>query len=454
MIKDYSESNVKTIRAFFKAKGLNEYAIAGILGNLYVESHIRPDNLQNSYERSLGMSDAEYIAKTDSGEYKNFCTDRAGFGIYQLTSSGRKTGFFNYAKSKGSSIGDLITQLEYMWIELTGSYKKSVLNVLLNAKSVDEASRVVMLKFERPKNQSEANQLVRVGYSEEFYEKYAQKEEVKKVVKIAIDAGHGLSTPGKRITLKGYPDTREWSLNSRIADKLEALLKSYNCEILRVDDRTGKTDYSLANRVKKANEWGADIYISIHHNAGINGRSGGGTVVYWYSNKAERATQAKALYDAVVARTGLVGNRSSKVIKKGFYVVKNTKMKAFLIENGFMDSTTDVPIILTEDHATKTTKGLFTFLVRELQLNETGSAPVQTPVVTPTETPVVNNTSFKVKIKVAELNYRVGPGTNYAKRGVVRKGEVYTIVDTSGSWGKLKSGAGWINISNIYVTKL
>lgn len=194
-------------------------------------------------------------------------------------------------------------------------------------------------------------------------------------MRIAIDAGHGRYTAGKRCMKKlDANETREWVLNDRIADKLETMLKSYDCKVLRVDDTTGATDVSLANRVKKANEWGADVYISIHHNAGLNGKSGGGTVVYYYSSKAERKTQSQALYNAVIAETKLVGNRSEKVKKQAFYVVKNTKMPAFLIENGFMDSPTDVPVILSESHADKTAQGLINFLVKEFKL--TGGQPV------------------------------------------------------------------------------
>ena len=105
------------------------------------------------------------------------------------------------------------------------------------------------------------------------------------------------------------------------------------------------------------------MYISIHHNAGANGGNGSGTNIYYCSTKAERATQAKKLYDCIVAKTGLVGNRSSKTINKGFFVIKNTKMPAFLIENGFMDSAIDTPIILTKEHAEKTADGILNFLV-------------------------------------------------------------------------------------------
>lgn len=191
---------------------------------------------------------------------------------------------------------------------------------------------------------------------------------------IAIDAGHGMKTAGKRCLKSIDPNqTREWYLNDRIADMLQEQLASYDCTVLRVDDTTGAKDISLSARVKAANNANADIYISIHHNAGLSGRSGGGTVVYYCSNAAERPGQAKRLYDAVVGKTGLVGNRSSKVIKYGFYVIKNTKMPAFLIENGFMDSPDDVPIILTAEHAEKTAQGILDFLVAHLSLSKKGN---------------------------------------------------------------------------------
>lgn len=190
-------------------------------------------------------------------------------------------------------------------------------------------------------------------------------------LKVVIDAGHGRNTSGKRCMKKlDANETREWVLNDRIADKLTVLLKGYDCELLRVDDVTGAVNVSLEDRVKKANNWGADVYISIHHNAGVNGGKGGGTQVYYTSSKAERKTQAQALYDSIVALTKLVGNRSSKVINQNMYVCKYTNMPAFLIENGFMDSSTDVPVILTEAHADKTAQGILNFLVKEFKLTK------------------------------------------------------------------------------------
>lgn len=187
---------------------------------------------------------------------------------------------------------------------------------------------------------------------------------------IALDAGHGLHTAGKEITLKGYEKTKEWYLNDRISDRVEELLADYECQVIRVGDTTGKKDISLSQRVKIANNMGATVYVSVHHNAGIGGGKGGGTVIYYYSGDPARKEQAQKLYDSIVSKTKLVGNRSQKVIKYGFYVIKHTNMPAFLIENGFMDSATDVPVILSADHAEKTAQGILEFLVKEYSLEK------------------------------------------------------------------------------------
>lgn len=187
---------------------------------------------------------------------------------------------------------------------------------------------------------------------------------------IAIDAGHGYNTAGKRCLKKLDPNqTREWYLNDRIADKVEKSLKNYEgCSVLRTDDTTGVKDVSLNARVKSANTIKADIVVSVHHNAGINGGAGGGTTVCCWSSDSSKA-KAKRLYNAVVEQTGLKGNRANPIsVRKDLYLIKNTNAPCLLLENGFMDSSVDVPIILSEAHADKTAQGIVDFLVKELNL--------------------------------------------------------------------------------------
>jgi len=203
------------------------------------------------------------------------------------------------------------------------------------------------------------------------YDGDKKKEDESKYPLVALSAGHGKDTPGKRCKKSIDPkETREWFLNDRIIDMVEKELKNYKCRILRVNDLTGKVDTPLKERTDAANKAKADFYFSMHHNAGINGGSGGGTTVYYYSSNPERKTQGKALYDAVVKETKLVGNRVDKVIKKSLHEVRETDMPALLLENGFMDSVKDTPIILTEEHAKKTAKGVVNFLVDLLDLKK------------------------------------------------------------------------------------
>lgn len=56
------------------------------------------------------------------------------------------------------------------------------------------------------------------------------------------------------------------------------------------------------------------------------------------------------------------------------------------------------------------------------------------------------NVGYTVKITADVLNVRSGPGTNYGVTTTVKENEVYTIVEESNGWGKLKSGAGWISL--------
>ena len=202
---------------------------------------------------------------------------------------------------------------------------------------------------------------------------------------ICLDAGHGYNTGGRRCLKKLDPaEHREWWLNDRIADLVETeLLRDYDCKVVRADDTTGAKDISLANRVKTANNANANMYISIHHNAGINGGNGGGTVVYSYSNDSDK-DRAVRLYNYLIAQTNLVGNRADKTSVGDFYVINKTKMPALLIENGFMDSSVDVPIIISQAHAEKTAKGIVNFLVAELKLEKKKVVVTPKPTTTPT----------------------------------------------------------------------
>lgn len=186
--------------------------------------------------------------------------------------------------------------------------------------------------------------------------------------RIALTAGHYMNTPGKRCMKKLDPrETREWWLNDRIADKVEKRLQNYTgYQLIRTDDTTGKKEISLAARTNAANNFGADFYLSIHHNAGIAGGKGGGIVaiVYNKTTKPETLAWQRDLYHALIEETGLKGNRSTPLAKQNLHEVRETKMPAVLLELGFMDSATDVPIILSEQFADQCAEAIVKVIVK------------------------------------------------------------------------------------------
>lgn len=163
----------KIIWDFLKKEGFSDFGVAGLMGNLDAESALRPNNLQDTYSRSLGLSDAEYTTKVDNGTYTNFVRDSAGYGLAQWTYWSRKENLLNYAKSKNKSIGDLEMQLEFLVKELKTSYKNSVYNILVNATTVQQASDVVLMNFERPANAA-AQKSKRAAMGQVYYDKYAK----------------------------------------------------------------------------------------------------------------------------------------------------------------------------------------------------------------------------------------------------------------------------------------
>lgn len=171
-----SLNNEKKIWDFLKSKGLNDYGCAGAMGNLYSESGLEPNNLENIYNKSLGMTDDEYSIAVDNGSYtkEQFVKDCAGWGICQWTYHTRKKALYEFAKSKNKSIADLDMQLEFFYKELSEGYT-SVLKTLKTATSILEASNAVLLKYERPADQSVSVQNKRASFGQNYYNKYAKK---------------------------------------------------------------------------------------------------------------------------------------------------------------------------------------------------------------------------------------------------------------------------------------
>ena len=319
---DTSAIDAKAMWNFFKSKGLNDYGVAGLMGNLQAESGLKPTNLQNSYESKLGMNDAEYTAAVDAGTYTNFVKDSAGYGLAQWTYWSLKQEMLNYHKAAKKSIGDGQTQMEFLAHQLSNSYK-SVWTVLQNASSTREASDAVLLKFERPADQSETVQLNRAKLGQSFYDKYHTETTTK-------------PTPSV-----GQPET---------------IFKE------------------------------GDLVVLANNAVYYNGK----TVPVWVRAKAWYV-KANQVGDRVIIDKSEDGaNSINSPINASYLSLKNPKKEPF--------------------------------------------AP------------------YLVKVTTELLNYRSGPSTSYKVNGMIKKGEVYTIIDEKDGWGKLKSGAGWICLE--YIKKI
>lgn len=170
-------TNEEKIWNYLIGKGLSVYGAAGLMGNLYAESGLRPNNLQNSFEKKLGMTDVEYTKAVDNGTYTNFEKDGAGYGLAQWTFWTRKRNVHDFAVHARKSIGDLEMQLDFLCKELSEGYK-SVLSALVSAKSIREASDAVLLKYERPADQSVFVQEKRAKFGQSYYDKFVKKSEL------------------------------------------------------------------------------------------------------------------------------------------------------------------------------------------------------------------------------------------------------------------------------------
>lgn len=320
------------------------------------------------------------------------------------------------------------------------------------------------------------------------------------MVKIGLDAGHGLYTAGKQ-TPTGI---KEWTLNDKVRDKVVAMLKDYDVEFVHVDNDEGKTDESLSSRVAKYKNAGVAAFVSIHHNA-YTGTWNQATGVETYTDrKFTEADErlAKCIHYRLVEYTGLT-DRGIK--RANFAVINQNSVPAVLVEGGFMDGSNDYKVITSDEgqtaYARAVAEGLIEFLnlkkkevptatpstikvgdvvsikpgsryytgqdipnwverknwiVKKvngdevvIDKSEDGANSINSPVHakdlivvknTQTTETTKSDVPFKVKVSISNLNIRTGAGTNYAKTGHCTGVGTFTIVEVKSGQG---SDKGW-----------
>ena len=157
---------------------------------------------------------------------------------------------------------------------------------------------------------------------------------------VAIDAGHGHNTPGKRC-----PDDsmREHDFNGNVATKVCNILNENGIETYRSDDITGNTDVPLITRTNNINSKNADICVSIHANAYTgqwNDANGIETYIIARGGEAEKI--ANIVQRKLIENTG----RKDRGVKvSNLHMCRETKMPAILCECGFMDNKEEAELL-------------------------------------------------------------------------------------------------------------
>ena len=189
----------------------NPYGAAVMMGHLEAESNLSPTNLENSFERKLGLTDAQYTAAVDNGSYQGFATDSAGYGLASWTYAPRKKALLDYVKNKGVSIGDCVAQLEYLCIELT--QYAAVFQALRSATAIRPASDIVLEQFENPADKSEKVKAHRASLAEKWYQKFAASQAE------PIQAGEGCTPDAVIAVAIGELGYHEKASNAALDDK-------------------------------------------------------------------------------------------------------------------------------------------------------------------------------------------------------------------------------------------
>ena len=153
-------------------------------------------------------------------------------------------------------------------------------------------------------------------------------------MKIAVRGGHCPKVTGASALIDELTEDR------KVKDSVIKYLRQLGHEVLDVTppDSTSTSSSDLAYGVNKANNWGAELFISIHFNKAYNSYTGAiGSEVCVYSNFdiAQRVVNG-------LASLGFK-NRGQKV-RNGLYELKNTKMKSMIVEVCFVEATEDVAL--------------------------------------------------------------------------------------------------------------
>ena len=164
-----SKQNEDIVWNYLKQEGLTDAGAAGLMGNIFCESGVESVIYEWYYHDSIGLTNEQYVAQVNSGQYTNFVYDQAGFGLCQWTYFTRKKALLDHCPG---NIGDINCQLEFLFIELKTDYSR-VLSILQSSNDVYTCTSKVMLEFENPADQSPAAISNRNSISQNYLSTYS-----------------------------------------------------------------------------------------------------------------------------------------------------------------------------------------------------------------------------------------------------------------------------------------
>lgn len=174
---------------------------------------------------------------------------------------------------------------------------------------------------------------------------------------VATDNGHGQETLGKRTP--PFPDgsvMKENTFNRAVVGYLISELERNGFDTVNVAPEM--TDTALSVRTTRANNAGADIYISVHANAfgnGWNDANGIETLVYRIGDNGQTQL-AKLVQAKLIAETGL-RDRGVKE-RTDLAVLRDTKMPAILCECGFMTNLAEAKLLVSDDYRRRVARAI------------------------------------------------------------------------------------------------
>lgn len=216
-------------------------------------------------------------------------------------------------------------------------------------------------------------------------------------MRILISAGHGPNTPGKRA-----PDGfREFHFTYPTAEFTAQYFDEYEgVQVLKAYE-PGR-DVPLQERTKKANSWGANLYISIHGNAHGSGTEwttahGIETLVYSTSTSPSNGYNVGTrVQEELIRATGLT-NRGVKV-RADLWEIKATNMPAILMECGFYTNQAEKALMASAAYQQKCARAIVTGVATHYGLKKKANAPVPVPAPSPSPKPEPAGTIYRVQI--------------------------------------------------------